>query len=142
MRIERINNGIVLDHISAGVGIEILNLFPTEILNTKIDYASYIDSPRQETKDIIKIENLDVEPKTLMKMALLSPNITISIIRNGQVSKKIRPTIPDQVDGVVACTNPKCVTLREDYLESKIRLFKQEDSRLRKQCVYCEHTFF
>lgn len=80
MRIERITNGIVLDHIKAGVGIEILKLFPTELLRTKIDYASYVDSPSMHVKDIIKIENVDVNPATLLKLALLSPSITISII--------------------------------------------------------------
>ena len=58
MRIERIHNGIVLDHIKAGVGIKILGLFPTDMLKSKIDYASYIESPRLGMKDIIKIENL------------------------------------------------------------------------------------
>ena len=61
MRIERIHNGIVLDHIKAGTGIEILKLFPTDILKTKIDYASFIDSPTLGQKDIIKIENLVLE---------------------------------------------------------------------------------
>ncbi len=139
MRIERIHNGIVLDHIKAGVGIEILKLFPTEILRTKIDYASYVESPSMTTKDIIKIENIDVNPETLMKLALLSPSITISIIRNGQVQEKITPEIPPVVEGVITCTNPKCVTLRENYLISRFRVAWSEAGKIRKQCAYCEH---
>ncbi len=110
MRIERIHNGIVMDHIKAGMGIEILKLFPTELLKTKIDYASYVESPSLGVKDMIKIENLDVEPATLMKMGILSPTITISLIRNGHVEKKIRPKIPPMVEGVPKCDNPKCIT--------------------------------
>ncbi len=142
MRIERIHHGIVLDHIKAGKGIEILKLFPTEILKTKIDYASYVESKRLGMKDIIKIENLDVDPKTLMKMALLAPDITISIIRKGQVREKVRPTVPAEVEGVITCKNPKCVTQRESYLVSRFKVGWEPSGRLRQQCRYCEHVFF
>lgn len=140
MRIERINNGIVLDHIKAGVGIEIIKLFTTEMLRTKIDYASYVDSPSMGLKDIIKIENLNVDPNTLLKLALLSPSITISIIRNGQVEQKLTPKVPPLVEGVLSCNNPKCITLREHYLISRFRIAWNEEGRIRKQCDYCEHV--
>ena len=142
MRIERIHNGIVLDHIKAGKGIEILKLFPTEILKTKIDYASYVESKRLGMKDIIKIENLDVDPRTLMKMALLAPDITISIIREGHVHKKVRPTVPPEVEGVITCKNPKCVTGKESYLVSRFRVAWDQKGRLQQQCQYCEHIFY
>lgn len=142
MRIERIHNGIVMDHIKAGQGIKILKLFNTDLLKTKIDYASYIESPSMGMKDIIKIENLDVDPKTLMKMALLAPKITISIIRDGQVHEKLKPTVPPFVEGVIACKNPKCITLRETYLTSRFRVDWQDDGRLKQQCQYCEHIFY
>ncbi len=142
MRIERIHNGIVLDHIKAGMGIEILKLFPTELLKTKIDYASYVESPRLGTKDIIKIENVDADPDTLMKMALLAPEITISIIRDGHVDKKIKPTVPPMVEGVLTCKNPKCVTLEEGYLISRFRVDWVDGGQLRKQCLYCEHIVY
>lgn len=139
MRIERINTGIVMDHIDAGKGIEILNLFPRELLKTNIDYGSYVDSKSLGKKDIIKIENLDVDPKMLMKMALISPNITISIIRDGQVHEKIEPSVPPLVDGVITCSNPKCVTLVETYLTSKFKIERSEDGKLLQQCMFCEH---
>ncbi len=142
MRIERINNGIVMDHIRAGQGIELLKLFPTELLKTKIDYASYIDSNRLGMKDIIKIENLNVDPKTLMKMALISPELTISIIRDGHVHEKIQPTVPPEVEGVIICKNPKCVTLREQYLTSRFKVDWDKTGRLKQQCLYCEHISY
>jgi len=142
VRIERINNGLVLDHIKAGMGIEILKLFPTAILKTKIDYASYVDSPGHGTKDIIKIENLGVDPKILMKMALLAPHITISIIKDGHVHKKLHPKVPPLVEGVITCPNPKCVTLQESYLVSRFKVDFGEDGRSRQQCLFCEHIFY
>ena len=142
MRIERIGNGIVMDHIKAGMGIEILKLFPSNLLNTKIDYASFIESPRLGMKDIIKIENVDVDPKTLMKMTLLAPDITISIIRDGLVQEKLNPAVPPFVEGVITCPNPKCVTKTESYLVSRFRVEWLEDGRLEQQCQYCEHLFF
>jgi aspartate carbamoyltransferase regulatory subunit len=138
MRIERITNGIVLDHIEAGVGIEILNLFPKSLLKTKLDYASFIESPSMGQKDIIKVENMDAAPETLMKMAILSPGITISIIRNGKVSEKIRPKVPPVIEGVLNCENPKCVTRKELYLTSRFRV-KRVDHDFIRQCLYCEH---
>ncbi len=142
MRIERINNGIVMDHINVGKGIEILNLFPTELLKTKIDYASYVESVSLGKKDIIKIENLNVNPKTLMKMALIAPDITISIIRDGEIQEKISPTVPPEVEGVISCKNPKCITLREDYLVSRFRIERTETGKLQQQCVFCEHLTY
>ena len=142
MRIERINNGFVMDHIRAGQGIQILKLFPNGLLRTKIDYASYVDSNRMKTKDIIKIENLDVDPKTLMKMALISPEITLSIIRDGHVHQKIEPTVPPEVEGVLTCKNPKCVTLIEDYLVSRFKVEWEREDCLKQQCLYCEHIFY
>lgn len=141
LRIERINNGLVLDHIKAGMGIEILKLFPTKLLKTKIDYASYVESPRLGMKDIIKIENLGVDPKILMKMTLLAPDITISTIRDGLVLDKLRPTIPPEIEGVITCQNPKCVTRNEHYLITRFRVAREEDGRFRMQCKYCEHIF-
>jgi len=142
MRIERIHNGIVLDHIKAGMGIEILKLFPTDILKTKLDYASYVESPSLGMKDIIKIENLDVDPTMLMKMALLAPKITISIIRDGHVEKKENPKVPPMVEGVITCPNPKCITQKEKYLISRFAVDFQKDGRLRQQCQFCEHIFY
>lgn len=139
MRIERINNGIVMDHIKAGVGIQILQLFEIGMLKNKIDYASYVDSNRLGTKDIIKIENLDVDPAMLMKMALLSPDITISIIRDGHVVDKVEPKIPEVVEGVIRCQNPKCVTIAEPYLVSKFRMKQDEQGSMLAQCAYCEN---
>lgn len=142
MRIERIHNGIVLDHIKAGMGIEILKLFPTKLLKTKIDYASYVESHRLGTKDLIKIENLDVDPQILMKMTLLAPDITISTIREGHVQEKLRPTIPPEIEGVINCNNPKCVTGNETYLVTKFRVARDATTgRFRMQCLYCEHIF-
>lgn len=141
MRIERINNGIVIDHITAGKGIEILKLFPTEILRTKIDYASYIDSPRMGMKDIIKIENVDVNHEWLLKVALLAPDLTISVIRDAKVEEKINPTLPEVIEGIITCRNPKCVTVKETYLTSLFRVARQENGKLRQQCQFCEHIF-
>lgn len=142
MRIDRINNGIVLDHIKAGMGIEILKLFDSELLKTKIDYASFVESNRLGMKDIIKIENLDVDPQMLMKMTLLAPDITISTIRDGQVFEKVQPTVPTLVEGVLNCENPKCVTRFEKYLTSRFRVKWKEDGRLAQQCDYCEHLTY
>lgn len=139
MRIERINNGIVMDHIKAGMGIQILQLFEIGLLKNKIDYASYVDSNRLGTKDIIKIENLDVDPSMLMKMALLAPDITISIIRDGHVIEKVEPKIPPVVEGVIRCQNPKCVTISEPYLVSKFHIKHDDQGGRLAQCAYCEN---
>lgn len=142
MRIERIHNGIVLDHIKAGKGVEILKLFSTDILRNKIDFASYVESDRLGMKDIIKIEDLSVDPKMLLKLTLLAPDITISTIREGRVYDKLRPHVPDEVEGVIKCKNPKCVTLTEGYLMSRTKVAITKDGRLRQQCLFCEHVFY
>ena len=54
---------------------------------------------------------------------------------NGKVVEKLKPQIPDEIEGILKCTNPNCITNKE-----KIRgRFKIESKNpLKIRCYYCE----
>ena len=62
MRIGHIENGIVLDHITAGNGMNIYNVLKLGELDCTVALIKNADSPKMGKKDIIKIStHLDID---------------------------------------------------------------------------------
>ena len=101
--INSIKKGIVIDHISAGLGIEIFEYL--KLQGADYTVALIMNAPSKKTgkKDIIKIENeLHIDLRVL---GLIDPNITINIIENENITKKIKLEIPTKVENVIFCKN-------------------------------------
>jgi len=134
LNIEEIKNGIVIDHIKAGLGIRIFNWLKLEKVPYTVAFVANANSQRCGKKDIIKIDNtisinLDV-------LGLIDPNITVNIIENEKISKKIKLQLPDKVENVLTCKNPRCISSTENYLT---HIFHIENPELRTyRCEYCD----
>ena len=80
--VKKIKNGTVIDHISAGYALDVL-----KILNIKgkesntVGVVMNVQSKNIEKKDMVKIEGRELKPEEVDKIALISPNATINIIR-------------------------------------------------------------
>lgn len=133
--IEPIQNGTVLDHIQTGKAIFILNILKIP-QNTTMGIAVNVPSKRCGQKDIIFVEGLEISEKDIAKIALISPQTTLNIIRGGVVIKKIQLNAPDKIDGILHCPNPMCITNHEQVQSS---FFKSADNKL--TCRYCEMEF-
>ena len=134
LNIEEIKNGIVIDHIKAGLGIRIFNWLNLDKVPYTVAFVANANSFSSGKKDIIKIDNtilinLDV-------LGLIDPNITVNIIEKERVIKKIKLQLPEKVENVLMCKNPRCICSTEKYIT---QVFFLENPELRTyRCKYCD----
>lgn len=134
LEITSIKNGFVLDHIKAGVGVKIFKYLKLEDGESEVALIINANSMKNGRKDIIKIENATEIDFTVL--ALLSPGITINEIKNEVRVRKIKPSLPKQVKGIINCDNPRCITNDEKYLEHVFDLVNEDNGSYK--CQYCD----
>lgn len=134
MEVTPLVNGIVLDHIKAGLGIELYNILKLGELTCQVALILNADSKKLGKKDIIKIgEVIDLDFTVL---GYIDPGITVNVIRNGKVVKREKLELPEKVFDVIRCKNPRCITSCEQEIR---HIFKLTDRNARVyRCIYCE----
>ena len=136
MKIGHIENGIVLDHISAGNSMNIYNVLNLDKLDCTVALIKNADSPKMGKKDIIKIStHMDID---LDILGYLDPGITVNIIRNGEVAERRHVELPQKVVGVIKCKNPRCITSVEREIVHEFTLTDPVKKVYR--CIYCEQA--
>ena len=134
LNIEQIRNGLVIDHIKAGQGIRIFNWLRLNKLPYTVAFITNATSKRCEKKDIIKIDNtISINFDIL---GLIDPDITVNIIENERVTKKIKLSLPQKVENVLICKNPRCICSTEKYITNVFYLENSEQRTYR--CEYCD----
>lgn len=134
MVIDAISNGIVLDHIRAGLSMELYRILNLDKLQCSVAVLKNVTSRKMGRKDIIKIDeiidlNFDV-------LGYVDPGITVSIVRDGKLDRKFSVELPERVTNVIRCKNPRCITSTEQELP---HIFKLTDKEKRVyRCIYCE----
>lgn len=139
LRIEGINNGIVIDHIKAGRAMEIYQYLELEKSDCSVAIIKNAKSNKSGKKDIIKIEdtsNMDIDIDIL---GVLDPNITVNYIENDQIVEKRHPRLPERVTNIIRCKNPRCITSEEKEIPHIFKLTNREKNLYR--CIYCEQKF-
>jgi aspartate carbamoyltransferase regulatory subunit len=134
LEITSIKNGIVIDHIQAGVGVKIFNYLELDTKNYSVALIINADSNKLGKKDIIKIENCDKLDYTIL--GLLSPTITICEVKDERIINKVMPTLPSKVENIIKCKNPSCIASQEEYVPHSFILVDKENGRYR--CDYCD----
>lgn len=134
MNIDSIQNGVVIDHISAGLGMRLYELLDLASLDASIALIKNVNSKKMGKKDIIKIDadislNLDV-------IGFVDPDATVNIIKNGVLIEKRSIGMPETLTNVIKCKNPRCITSCEQELDHKFKLTDKEGKIYR--CIYCE----
>lgn len=134
MIIGQIKDGIVLDHITAGRGMEIYKILELNKLDCTVAMIERAPSPKMGRKDIIKIgQILELDWDVL---GYLDPEITVNIIRDGQVAHRRKISLPQRIRGVLKCKNPRCITSTEQELVHEFQLTDAATQTYR--CIYCE----
>lgn len=133
MIVTSIENGIVIDHITAGLGAQILEYLNIDTSENTIAFIMNAQSQKHGKKDIIKIQNVtDVD---LTVLGLIDPNATVNIIKDGKIAEKIKLSLPETVTNVIKCKNPRCVTSVENGIPHIFHLINPETREYR--CEYC-----
>ncbi len=134
MKIDPIKNGIVIDHIEAGKGMEVYNFLNLSELNCTVALIKNVPSKKTGKKDIIKIDapislNLDV-------LGYVVPEATVNVIENGALVSKSKVALPETIRNVIKCKNPRCITSVEQGIDQVFKLSDRENRVYR--CIYCE----
>ena len=111
LKIRAIENGTVIDHITANKALHILKILglPDETTQN-VTIAMNVSSKEIGRKDILKIENRELDHQELNQIALIAPKATINIIRDYKPIKKDKIVLPEKITSIIKCTNPKCIT--------------------------------
>ncbi len=134
--VKKIRNGSVIDHISAGHALDVLKILGIGGGEGHIvSVAMNVSSKAASKKDIVKVENRELKPGEVDKIALIAPSATINIIRDYEVAEKTRVKLPESIRGIVRCANPACVSNAGEPVEPKFLVERQDPLRLR--CFYC-----
>ncbi len=134
MNIDGVTNGIVLDHITAGKSMRLYELLHLDRLDCCVAVIQNVRSGKYGKKDIIKIDD-DIEIN-LDILGYVDPNITVNIIRDGSLLEKKHLELPERLEGVLTCKNPRCITSIEQEI---VHVFRLTDPEKRiYSCVYCD----
>ena len=134
MNIDSIQNGIVIDHITAGRGMKLYELLGLEKLDCSVAIIKNVHSQKQGKKDIIKID-ADI-PVNLDVIGYVDPGVTVNIIHGGVLVEKKRIDMPETLTNVIFCKNPRCITSCEQELKHVFVLTDRKHKVYR--CLYCE----
>ncbi len=134
MKVDSIINGIVIDHISAGKGMEIYRLLNLDALECSIAVIKNAPSMKMGKKDIIKID-CDIEINTEI-LGFVDPDVTVNIIKDNKITEKKTIALPEKLTDVLKCKNPRCISATEQELPQIFKLADKENRIYR--CLYCE----
>ncbi len=134
INIAEIKNGIVIDHIQAGAGWKVFKWLGLD----KVDFSTALimnaSSLKNGKKDIIKIDSLiNIDYGVL---GFIDSNITVNVIQDSIITRKIKMTLPEKIEQIIECKNPRCITITEHYVPQSFRLVNRERKEYR--CIYCD----
>lgn len=137
LKIPRIKNGTVIDHISEGKAVDVLHIIGIPNKSTSVVSVAMNVKSKMGKKDIVKVENHELHPNEVNKIALIAPKATINIINDYSVKKKYRVEIPDELIGIIKCSNPTCISnSSNEPIESRFKIISRDPPRIK--CYYCE----
>lgn len=137
LNINGIVKGLVIDHIRAGYGIKIFNYLGLDRAGFTVALIMNAPSTKLGRKDMIKIENvIDLDYTAL---GLIDHNITIDVIEDEVIKEKITLKLPEKVENVIKCKNPRCVTSIEKYVPNVFYLVDENKEEYR--CQYCDESY-
>jgi aspartate carbamoyltransferase regulatory subunit len=136
-RVTPIRNGTVIDHIDCGQALKVLRIIGiTDSVRSTVSVLLHVPSKKDGWKDVIKVEDRELDTKEVDKISLIAPRATINIIRDFNVAEKFNVKLPDVAKGIVRCGNPNCITNMNEPVETEFIVESKRPILLR--CVYCD----
>lgn len=138
LNVDKLENGFVIDHIKAGKSMDIYKYLKLGELDCTVAIIKNARSSKMGKKDIIKIDGgLDLVDLDIL--GFVDNEITINIIKNGDIVEKKRLALPKTVTNVISCKNPRCITQIEQELDQVF--FLADESTHLYRCRYCEAKY-
>jgi aspartate carbamoyltransferase regulatory subunit len=136
LKIPLIKDGTVIDHITAGNAVKVLHILGIPKSSSSVVSVAMNVKSKLGKKDIVKVENRELDPHEVDKIALIAPKATINFIRDYEVAKKHIVKLPDEIIGIVSCSNPTCVSNAREPVKSRFKVINKDPPKIK--CYYCE----
>ena len=136
-RVTAIKNGTVIDHVPAGKALSVLKMLGIGgYMSNPVSLVMNVPSKKMGGKDIIKVEDRELNQDELNRLALVAPDARVAIIRAYSVAEKLTIELGDEVTNVVSCTFSNCITTNpREPLAHRLKVMSREPLELR--CHYC-----
>ena len=138
LNISGIHEGFVLDHIQAGKSLSIYEHLGLDKLDCTVAIIKNARSGKLGKKDILKVE-CPVDMLDLDVLAFIDHNITVNVIKDGEIVDKRDLELPKQIKNVIKCKNPRCITSIEQELPHIF--FLADEAKEVYRCKYCEEKY-
>ena len=135
LEVSALKDGTVIDHIPADSLFNVMNILNLGHIKGMMTFGTNLDSNRLGKKAIIKLSDVYFKEKDINKIALVAPQAKLNVIKEYVVVEKQELSIPDNVEAIVKCMNPNCITNHE-VVTTKFQVVNKESIQLR--CHYCE----
>ena len=138
LAVAALRNGTVIDHIPTEALFRVVRILGIEEMSTSVTIGYNLESHRFGRKGIIKVADVEFAEDVLNRIAIVAPTAMVNIIRDYEVVEKRPVTLPDELTGIVRCTNPKCITNNEP-MHTRFRVTDRNTITVR--CLYCNHVY-
>ena len=134
LRVSKIENGTVIDHVPGGQALNVLAIIGIDGSGgEQVSVGMNVPSDRLGRKDVVKVEDRELSPEEVDVLSLIAPRATINIVRDYEVSEKLRVSRPERVVGVLSCPNANCITTEGEPVESSFEVLSDG-----VRCGYCD----
>ena len=135
LQVSALCNGTVIDHIPADKLFAVVNLLDIPSMTTNVTIGYNLNSRKLGKKGLIKVADKFFTDDEVNRISLVAPNVVLNTIRNYQVVEKREVKMPSEIQGLVKCPNPKCITNNEP-MSTLFHLVNKEEGTI--ECHYCE----
>ena len=135
LQVSAVENGTVIDHIPAEKLFDVINVLGIQNLENTVTFGYNLISSKLGKKGIIKIWDKFLKDDEINKLALVAPTAKINIIKDFEVAEKKAVMVPEHVEGIVKCVNPKCITNNEP-MPTLFHVIDKDNCIVK--CHYCE----
>lgn len=140
LKVSKIRQGTVIDHIRAGMAPAVLRILGIDRgFADVVVVAMNVKSSKLGHKDIVKMENQILGEETLKKIAIIAPQATMNIVDDFEIVEKYEVSLPTDLQGIVRCPNRNCITNASEGVHS-LFVLERETPAVEFRCHYCEEV--
>ncbi|MEW6282435.1 MAG: aspartate carbamoyltransferase regulatory subunit, partial [Candidatus Eremiobacterota bacterium] len=124
-KVFRIENGTVIDHMPHWSALRVVELLGLQDTDSLVTVGIGLQSAKMGRKDLLKVENRELTQQEINRIALVAPQATINLIREGKLADKFEVQLPDEFTGLARCGNHGCIT-RHEAVPPRFRTISRE----------------
>jgi len=136
LQVAALQNGSVIDHIPTDKLFTIVKLLELDKCSEPVTIGNNFESRKMDKKGLIKVSGKFFTDQELSRLAIICPNMQLTVIRDYEVVEKREIVLPDTLVNLVKCANPVCITNNEPMKT----LFEVDKLTGIVKCHYCGKT--